>query len=229
MNQVQVIDPIQFAHQFRNTALAELALTHRSAGRPNNERLEYLGDAFLNCCVAELLFDRYAQASEGELTRMRAALVNGRALAEIARGIHLGEQLRLGPGEMKSGGHRRDSILADTFEALLGAVYLDAGFDAVRAVIGHHIEPRLAALTRSGKDAKTELQEWLQHRSLPLPDYALVNNSGPEHEPTFTVGCRLRVPELLEFFADAGSRRAAEQQAAAKALQSLKKPGSRAL
>ncbi len=222
-----MVDPIQFAYQFRNSKLAELALTHRSAGRPNNERLEYLGDALLNCCVAQLLFDRYAQASEGELTRMRAALVNGRTLAEIARGIHLGEQLRLGPGEMKSGGQRRDSILADTFEALLGAVYLDAGFEAVRTVIDYHIEPRLAALTRSGKDAKTELQEWLQHRGMPLPDYKLANSSGPEHEPIFTVYCRLKVPEALEFFADAGSRRAAEQQAAGKALQALKKPGSR--
>ncbi len=153
-----------------------LALTHRSAGRPNNERMEFLGDALLGVLVAELLFEAHPNASEGELSRLRAQLVNGQALAVIGRELELGDDLKLGPGELKSGGFRRDSILADAFEALVAAVYLDAGYEACREVVRELFAPRVAALKKSSKDAKTRLQEWLQGKGLPLPIYELTDS-----------------------------------------------------
>ncbi len=208
-------------HAFRDAALAELALTHRSAGQPNNERLEFLGDALLNAFVAELLFERDARADEGELTRQRAALVNGQALAQLARELDIGEHLHLGSGEMKSGGQRRDSILADAFEALLAAVYLDAGLDVCRMLVRTLFEPRIATLQRSAKDAKTRLQEWLQRRALALPHYELVHSGGSDHAPHFEVDCVLPLPQPLHFNGAGSSRRAAEQEAAARALAAM--------
>ena len=208
-------------HEFHDAALAELALTHRSAGRPNNERLEFLGDALLNAFVAELLFERDARADEGELTRQRAALVNGQALAQLARELDIGARLHLGPGEMKSGGQRRDSILADAFEALLAAVYLDAGLDTCRALVRTLFEPRIALLEKSAKDAKTRLQEWLQRRALALPQYELVQSGGSDHAPHFEVDCVLPLPQPLHFNGAGSSRRAAEQEAAARALAAM--------
>ena len=158
-------------YRFRDPALAQLALTHRSIGKPNNERLEFLGDALLGAIIAEMLYEVHPKASEGELSRLRAQLVNGQALAVLARELELGDELKLGPGELKSGGFRRDSILADAFEALVAAVYLDGGFDACRDVIRGWFGERIAALRRSSKDAKTRLQEWLQAGGWPLPDY----------------------------------------------------------
>ena len=208
-------------HRFRDAALAQLALTHRSAGRPHNERLEFLGDALLNAFVAELLFEHFPRADEGELTRLRAALVNGQALAQLARELELGEQLRLGPGEMKSGGQRRDSILADAFEALLAAIYQDAGLQACRDTIRALMLPRLAQLQRNAKDAKTRLQEWLQRRGLALPHYELVDSVGSEHAPHFRVTCVLSQPEPQRHEGEGDSRRGAEQEAAARALAAL--------
>ena len=139
----------KLSYRFRDPALAELALTHRSVGKPNNERMEFLGDALLGVMVAELLYDAHPNASEGELSRLRAQLVNGQALAVIARELELGDGLKLGPGELKSGGFRRDSILADAFEALLAAVYLDGGFEACREVVRSLFKDRVAAIPRS--------------------------------------------------------------------------------
>ena len=209
-------------HEFHDAALAELALTHRSAGRHNNERLEFLGDALLNAFVAELLFEQRPRADEGELTRQRAALVNGQALAQLARELDIGARLHLGPGEMKSGGQRRDSILADAFEALLAAVYLDAGLDTCRALVRTLFEPRIALLEKSAKDAKTRLQEWLQQRALGLPQYGLVHSSGSDHAPHFEVDCVLALPEPQHFNGSGSSRRAAEQEAAAHALAAVR-------
>lgn len=212
---------MRLPYRFRDPALAELALTHRSAGRPNNERLEFLGDALLNAFVAELLYERYPRADEGELTRQRASLVNGQALARHARELELGESLRLGPGEMKSGGHRRDSILADAFEALLAAVYLDAGLEACRALVRELVVPRIGQVDRQAKDPKTRLQEWLQQRALPLPQYELVRSSGSDHAPHFEVTCQVQLDRPWHFAGEGDSRRAAEQLAATRALEVL--------
>lgn len=208
-------------YRFQDPGLADLALTHRSVGRPNNERMEFLGDALLNMMVAEMLFEARPRASEGEMSRLRAQLVNGQALAEIARELELGDDLRLGPGELKSGGFRRDSILADAFEALLAAVYIDSGFEACRDVVRGLFHSRIEATPRSSKDAKTRLQEWLQARSLPLPTYELRDSFGEDHAKTFDVVCRVEQPEALEIEGRGGSRRAAEQQAAADVLERL--------
>ncbi|MBB3228457.1 ribonuclease-3 [Luteibacter sp. Sphag1AF] len=212
---------MRFSYRFRDPNLATLALTHRSAGRPNNERLEFLGDALLGVLVAELLFDAHPNASEGELSRLRAQLVNGQALAVVARELELGDDLKLGSGELKSGGYRRDSILADAFEALVAAVYLDAGYDACREVITELFSPRVAALKRSSKDAKTRLQEWLQGKGLPLPVYDLKDSYGEDHAKTFDVSCTIGEPIALCVEGRAGSRRAAEQDAAEAVLRRL--------
>lgn len=212
---------MQFPHSFRNPDLATLALTHRSAGRPNNERLEFLGDALLGVTVAELLFEAHPNASEGELSRLRAQLVNGQALAVIARELELGDILKLGPGELKSGGYRRDSILADAFEALVAAVYLDDGYDACRQVVRRLFTPRVAEIKRSSKDAKTRLQEWLQGRGLPLPVYELTDSYGEDHAKIFDVSCSIDEPEPIRVEGRGGSRRAAEQDAAEAVLRRL--------
>lgn len=211
-------DPI--GHRFTDLALLAQALRHRSAGGPHNERLEFLGDALVDLIVAEALYSRWPQADEGALTRARAELVRESSLATIARALDLGPRLTLGPGEMKSGGHRRDSILADALEAIVAAIHLDAGFDTCRAVVLPWFEPAMAALpppNKVGKDAKTRLQEWLQGRQRPLPIYALLAEEGDEHARTFRVSCTLVQPELVTE-GEGSSRRAAEQGAAEAAL-----------
>lgn len=211
-------------HRFATPALLDQALTHRSAGAPHNERLEFLGDALVNLIVAEALYQRWPQADEGALTRARAELVRESALAPIARTLELGARLTLGPGEMKSGGHRRDSILADALEAVVAAIYLDAGFETCRAQVLPWFVPAMEALPpahKVGKDAKTRLQEWLQGRQKPLPVYALISESGEDHAKTFRVSCTLSQPPISAE-GEAGSRRAAEQLAADDALRQLK-------
>lgn len=208
--------------------LAELALTHRSFGKPNNERLEFLGDALLGSIIAELLFEVHPKSNEGELSRLRAQLVNGQELALVARELELGDELRLGPGELKSGGFRRDSILADAFEALIAAVYLDGGFDACRTTVRELYSERIAALRRSSKDAKTRLQEYLQAGGWPLPNYELTGSHGEDHAKTFDVSCAINEPLSLATAASGVSRRAAEQDAAEivlnQLLENLRKP-----
>lgn len=209
-------------HRFSNATLLEQALTHRSAGRCNNERLEFLGDALLNLIVAEFVFEQYPRASEGEMTRARASLVNGAALAELAREARLGEQLVLGPGELKTGGFRRDSILADTFEALIAAVYLDAGWEACRTLVRDLFSERVvAAEGKVAKDPKTLLQELLQAHSLPLPDYRLRASHGDDHDKIFEVDCHIEALALTSN-GHGSSRRSAEQTAAAALLDQAK-------
>ncbi len=204
---------------FIDPGLLGQALTHRSAGSDNNERLEYLGDAVLSFVVAELLFHAHPEASEGELSRYRASLVSGDALGAIALELGLGEHLRLGEGELKSGGKRRASILADALEALIGAVYLDQGLAAASALAARVLQRRLEELPGASdlKDAKTRLQEWLQGRGLNLPEYKVLEITGEPHEQHFRVRCD--VGELA-IAAEAGgsSRRRAEQEAAAMVL-----------
>ena len=213
--------PVFAGHAFRDAALLAQALTHRSAGSPHNERLEFLGDALVNQFVAEVLYLRWPKADEGALTRARAELVRESALAGIARELMLGERLVLGPGEMKTGGHRRDSILADALEALVAAIHLDAGFETCRLVVLPWFESLIEALpppNKLGKDAKTRLQEWLQARQRALPAYALVEESGDDHARVFRVSCTLAEP-AVRTEGEGGSRRAAEQQAADAALR----------
>jgi ribonuclease-3 len=216
----------KLAYSFRDPALAVLALTHRSAGKPNNERLEFLGDALLGVVVAELLYEAHPNASEGELSRLRAQLVNGQALAVIARELELGDELKLGSGELKSGGFRRDSILADAFEAMLAAVYLDAGFEACRNVVRGLFEPLVAAIPRSSKDAKTRLQELLQARGWPLPQYDLIDSHGEDHAKTFDVSCEINEPAPIRAEGHGTSRRAAEQDAAETVLRLMQEVNS---
>ena len=212
---------MELNYRFRDPVLAQLALTHRSIGKPNNERLEFLGDALLGAIIAEMLYEAHPKASEGELSRLRAQLVNGQALAQVARELELGDELKLGPGELKSGGFRRDSILADAFEALVAAVYLDAGFEACREVVRGLFGERIAALRRSSKDAKTRLQEWLQAGGWPLPQYELIASHGEDHAKTFDVSCVISEPLPVQAEARGISRRAAEQDAAEIVLNQL--------
>lgn len=214
-------------YECRQTALLEAALTHRSAGGAHNERLEFLGDAVLNCVVATLVFREFAAADEGDLSRFRASLVSGEALAVIAAEIELGDQLRLGSGELKSGGFRRKSILADALEALFGAIYLDGGFDAAAQVIERLFAPRLDRLPSAAdlKDPKTRLQERLQAQGLPLPVYVVESVSGEAHNQEFQVACSVAALDLRTIGVGA-SRRRAEQAAAQSLLTML--PGSRA-
>ncbi len=206
-------------HAFADPGLLQQALTHRSAGSPHNERLEFLGDAVLGTLVAEALYARWPGADEGALTRARAELVRESALAELARRLEVGARLVLGPGEMKSGGHRRDSILSDALEAVIGAIYLDAGFEACRRAVLPWFEAAVEAVPASkvGKDAKTRLQEWLQARQRPLPQYELLSEGGEEHARIFQVRVRLVEPPLSAE-GEGASRRAAEQQAAEAVL-----------
>ena len=209
-------------HVFRDPALLAQALTHRSAGAPHNERLEFLGDALVGLLVAEALYLRWPKADEGAMTRARAELVRESSLARIARDLELGARITLGPGEMKTGGHRRDSILSDALEALVGAIYLDLGFEACRDVVMPWFAPHVEALPVGGigKDPKTRLQEWLQARQRPLPAYDLISEGGEEHARVFHVRCVLAEPPL-ETRGSGGSRRAAEQEAATAALAQL--------
>ncbi|MBO9663475.1 ribonuclease III [Dokdonella sp.] len=214
-------DPV-LGHAFVDATLLERALTHRSAGHLNNERLEFLGDALLNLFVAELVYEQYPRADEGEMTRLRAALVNGAALAELARAEELGDRLHLGPGELKSGGFRRESILADAFEAVLAAIYVDSGWSACRDTVRRLFATRVAAGANTPKDAKTRLQELLQSRNLPLPAYELVGSWGEEHARIFEAVCRIDSADILTR-GSASSRRAAEQIAAEQALTQLER------
>lgn len=207
---------------FAAPGLLTQALTHRSVSDDNNERLEFLGDAVLNFLVAAALYERRPDLQEGDLSRLRSALVNQTALAEIARTITLGDYLLLGEGELKSGGHRRDSILSDTLEAILGAIYLDGGVPACETVIERLYAAHFKNLPsmRVEKDPKTRLQEYLQSRQLPLPDYQVDDITGRAHEQVFTVSCR--VDDIaVTGSGSAGSRRGGEQAAAADLLLKL--------
>jgi ribonuclease-3 len=211
-----------FGYAFLQPALCHAALTQRSAGADHNERLEFLGDSILNCSVALLLFDAHPEADEGVLSRLRATLVSGDTLAQVAQQLGLGEHLRLGPGELKSGGFRRASILADTLEAILGAIFLDSGFDSAAAVVKRIMGPRMATLPAAGllKDPKTRLQEALQAHGLALPVYTLTAVTGDAHAQSFTVTCEVPIFELAAV-GEGASRRRAEQLAATKALDLL--------
>ncbi len=210
-------------YRIADQSLFVLALTHRSAGNQNNERLEYLGDAVLDLIVADDLYLRFPQADEGELSRMRAALVKGDTLAKLAREIDIAKHLILGSGEMKSGGHRRSSILAGTIEALIGAIYLDSGFAASQAFIRHlyHREYEALSLDDALKDAKTRLQEYAQSRSLSLPNYTVTGIVGEGHEQIFSVECIIDALSEGAVSGEGRSRRKAEQAAAATMLVRL--------
>jgi len=219
--------PVRWIHEQlgyppRDPELFKAALTHRSAPGPNNERLEFLGDAVLNLVIARHLFFVFPDGSEGDLSRLRARVVSAEPLAEVAAQIGLGEVLHLGSGELKTGGFRRQSILADALEAVCGAVFLDGGLEAAQKVIEHLFGPRVAALPApaSLKDAKTRLQEYLQSRGLALPRYSVDRTEGEAHEQTFHVICD--VPEIGQRTEGSGSsRRRAEQEAAEHILKAM--------
>lgn len=209
----------KIGYTFNDITLLTLALTHRSFSGRNNERLEFLGDAILNFAAGEALFQRFPQAKEGQLSRLRSRLVKGETLAVLARGFGLGEYLRLGSGELKSGGFRRDSILADTTEAIIGAIYLDAGMDIARERVLAWLEQHFSELTLvdTNKDPKTRLQEFLQSRGADLPLYEVIDIQGEPHCRSFFVECQVNL--LNEKTQGQGvSRRIAEQVAASKAL-----------
>jgi ribonuclease-3 len=206
----------------RDGTLFAAALTHRSAAGPNNERLEFLGDAVLNLVSAHLLYRSFPEASEGDLSRLRARLVSREPLAEVAAQLELGAMLQLGTGELKSGGFRRQSILADALEALCGALFLDGGLGAAEAVITRLLGPRIAALPDPAllKDAKTRLQEYLQARSLAVPQYEVEGIEGEPHAQTFRVSCEVAALGR-RVHGGGSSRRRAEQEAAARMLREL--------
>jgi len=209
----------QLEVKFNDKSLLEQALTHRSASSKNNERLEYLGDAILSFVIAEELYKRFPQVKEGKLSRLRASLVKGVTLAEISRQLNLGDVLILGPGELKSGGYRRESILADAFEAILGALYLDSGIDVVKAVILRLYDERLNSIDvdKAVKDAKTRLQELLQSRKQPLPLYSVSEIKTQENQPQFEASCQVALLSKV-IIAHGSSHRKAEQKAAERAL-----------
>lgn len=212
----------KLGYTFTNIDFLQLALTHRSASGKHNERLEFLGDSILSFVIADALYHQFPKVDEGDMSRMRASLVRGNTLAELAREFELGEYLRLGPGELKSGGFRRESILSDTVEAIIGAVYLDTGLEAVRELILRWYQVRLEEI-RPGdrqKDPKTRLQEYLQGRRLPLPVYQVMQVRGEAHDQEFTIHCS--VEGMAQPVVGVGSsRRKAEQAAADLALKQL--------
>lgn len=210
----------RLAYTFQDAGLLQQALTHRSHSSVHNERLEFLGDSILNCVVASVLYERFTTIDEGDLSRLRANLVKQQSLYEIAQKLELSQFLRLGEGELKSGGFRRPSILADTLEALLGAIFLDSGFEAARAVIRAFYIPILDSVDPRtlGKDAKTLLQEFLQSKKISLPTYNVVATHGAAHSQEFEIECL--VPKLnIQVYGRGGSRRAGEQAAAKLALE----------
>nr|VFJ98876.1 MAG: RNAse III [Candidatus Kentron sp. LFY] len=219
--------PLQrlFSHidyTFSDVGLIELALTHRSASAEHNERLEFLGDAILGFVIADILYARFPDSSEGDLTRIRARLVRRETLAEVARQLGLGGYVILGSGEIKSGGENRESTLANAVEAIIGAVYLDGGLSACRHSILHIFGSRIGWISNENidKDAKTKLQELLQAMHLPLPEYRVVKATGADHQHWFTVECKVAIPP--ETTSGSGrSRRVAEQKAAHKALEGI--------
>lgn len=208
----------RLGYSFRKPELLRHALTHRSHDATHNERLEFIGDAVLNCVVAAVLFERFPAIPEGELTRVRASLVNRETLARLARALALGGEVLLGEGEMRSGGSERPSILANTLEAIIGAVFVDAGFDAARSVIERIYAEEFAHLDPAtlGKDPKTRLQEWLQARRMAVPEYSVTSIAGEAHAQTFTIECRIRALAVTTV-GTGTSRRAGEQVAAANA------------
>lgn len=214
---------VRLQHEFKNPALLTQAVTHRSFSADHNERLEFLGDSVLNLSVADLLYTRLSALPEGDLSRVRANLVKQDTLHQLAVGLDLSDVLRLGEGEARSGGQKRPSILADALEAIIGAVYLDAGYQVAQSLVQRlfkpvEINPTMDAI---GKDPKTELQEWLQGRKMNLPQYKVVGTQGAAHKQTFDVQCE--IPELnLSERGIGGSRRAGEQAAAAAMLQIIK-------
>ena len=210
-------------HEFSNAALLTQALTHRSFSSDHYERLEFLGDSVLNLAVSDLLYARLGSLPEGDLSRVRANLVKQETLHQLAVGLGLPDVMRLGEGEVRSGGQKRPSILADTLEAIIGAVYLDAGFSAAQALVQRlfeavEINPTMDAI---GKDPKTELQEWLQGRKMKLPQYKVVATLGAAHKQSFDVECEIAEMRLTER-GIGGSRRSGEQAAAAAMLQTIK-------
>ncbi len=210
----------RLAYAFRDTGLLRLALTHRSVdGRVNNERLEFLGDSVLNLVVGHALFERFPDAREGQLSRMRASLVRCETLAGIAAELVLEDAIVLGPGEIRMGGGRRESTLSDAVEAIIGAVYLDGGFEAAREFVLRLFSSRLAAMDAAlaVKDNKTALQEFLQGRGLPLPRYVIDSVHGAAHSQSFVVSCHVEAWSL-SFNGTGTSRRQAEQQAAGRAM-----------
>jgi ribonuclease III len=213
-------------HRFAAPELLDLALTHSSAGGENNERLEFLGDSVINYIIAEAVYRRFPQAREGEMSRMRASLVNGETLAEVADDLELGSYLRLGAGERRSGGQRRKSILANAFEAVIGAMLLDSDLERCRHCVLALFASRLDELKpgSTDKDPKTRLQEYLQGRGRPLPQYELLEVRGEEHARKFLVACRLGEPGLVTE-GSGPSRRKAEQEAAGQALEKLFRHG----
>ncbi len=215
----------RLGYRFSNTSLLELGLSHRSVGSDNNERLEFLGDALLNYIIAEALYHQFPKAKEGELSRMRSQLVKGATLADIAREFAIGDCLNLGAGELKSGGHRRESILADTVEALIAAIYLDGGMDICKERVRDWYSTRLAqiSLKNNQKDAKTRLQEYLQSKRAPLPVYEIIDITGEAHDQTFKVSCSVTLLADADGSIEGmgSSRREAEQKAAQQALVRL--------
>lgn len=211
---------LSIGHRFADAELLRRALTHRSYGASHNERLEYLGDSVVNCVVALELYHRFPALPEGELSRLRANLVNQNSLAAIAQRFAFGEHLRLGEGEMKSGGARRPSILADSVEAVIGAAFLDGGFEAARGVVRVLLGSALDSIdpATSGKDPKTLLQEFLQARKLALPQYSVVATRGEAHEQHFQVECVIAGLGIRSL-GEGASRRSAEQEAAREAYE----------
>jgi ribonuclease-3 len=214
-------------YQFDDPNLLKQALTHCSAGNRNNERLEFLGDALLGCVIAAELFERHPKAREGELSRLRASLVRRESLADLAQGLEIGRYLRLGAGERKSGGHNRNSILADALEAVFGAIYLDGGFAACRQSIIGLFSDKLAAVAdpETLKDAKTRLQEHLQSLQMALPEYTVIEVIGEAHAQSFRVQCALGDSQIAPTLGSARSRRQAEQKAAGRMLEQLENAG----
>ena len=210
----------KLGYRFQEPTLLVQALTHRSAKGDHNERLEFLGDSILGFVIAETLYDKFPQENEGDLTRMRSSLVKGVTLAEVARGFNLGEYLILGPGELKSGGHRRDSILEDAVEAIIGAIYIDSDMATCKSLILSWFEQRLNAIKpgQAQKDPKTRLQEYLQGRKIALPLYEVIDTTGQSHNQEFTVRCTTSEIDN-EVITKGTSRRKAEQSAAEKVLE----------
>jgi len=212
----------KLGHTFKKLDLLEQALTHRSFSKTHNERLEFLGDSLVNTAIAELLFLEYQDVPEGHLSAMRSSLVRRETLAEIALSINLGDFLLLGGGTLKTGGHRLDSILADAYEAVVAAVYLDSDWASCACMIKEHFKGRIEGLENMTeiRDAKSRLQEWLQAKSLPLPEYQTIEVAGPGHAQRFQIRCVVESIEG-EFLGEGSNRRAAEQQAATMALENI--------
>lgn len=216
------IEP-KLGYSFTEYSFLQKAVTHRSFAAINNERLEFLGDALLGLIIAEVLFEKFPKATEGQLTRLRASLVKKESLADIADNIEIHKYILLGEGELKSGGLQRQSILADCVEAIIASVYLDSNFETCRKIVLNLYSNKLNNLDlgSSDKDSKTVLQEWLQAKRLELPEYIIVNETGLAHDKSFTVRCQVKHLNII-CEATAKSRREAEQQSAAAALNQIK-------